>query len=44
MIEHREHGSRGGLVGGGREAAGRTEVRGEGGGKIKGSTAFMKMQ
>lgn len=29
---------------GGREAAGRTEVRGEDGGKIKENTTFMKMQ
>lgn len=33
-----------GYLDGGREAAGRTEVRGEGGGKIKENTAFMKMQ
>lgn len=33
-----------GYLEGGREAAGRTEVRGEGRGKIKENTAFMKMQ
>lgn len=33
-----------GYLDGGREAAGRTEVRGEGGGKIKENTAFKKMQ
>lgn len=33
-----------GYLDGGREAAGRTEVRGEGGGKTKENTAFMKMQ